>query len=125
MASTDTASTSYRDSANAKPLNAAMMAWFVQHETNGTTDLGDTRLNLVAADLRGLPPTTLVSAEIDPLRSDSDLLAQRLREAGVPVEYRCYAGATHEFFGMSAVVEKSRQAQAFAVMRLRTAFTRR
>jgi acetyl esterase len=124
VASTATDSPSYHDCADAKPLNAAMMGWFVKNATNGNSDLKDPRLNLIAANLRGLPPTTIVSAEIDPLRSDSDLLAEALTAAGVPVEHRLYRGATHEFFGMAAVVSKAREAQAFAVQRLAVAFTK-
>jgi acetyl esterase len=55
---------------------------------------------LRAADLGGLPPATIITAEIDPLRSDGEAYAKRLEEAGVAVEYRAYAGVTHEFFGM-------------------------
>ena len=125
VASTNTDSPSYHDCAQAKPLNAAMMKWFVKNATNGTTDLKDSRLNLVAANLRGLPPTTIISAEIDPLRSDGDELAERLKAAGVPVEHRLYRGATHEFFGMAAVVDKAREAQEFAVKRLSASFANR
>ena len=122
VASTNTDSPSYHDCAQAKPLNAAMMGWFVKNATNGGTDLTDTRLNLIAANLRGLPPTTIISAEIDPLRSDGDFLFKSMTAAGVPVEHRVYQGATHEFFGMAAVVGKAREAQEFAVKRLNEAF---
>ena len=122
VASTNTNSPSYHDCAHAKPLNAAMMGWFVKNATNGNSDLSDPRLNLIAANLHGLPPTTIVSAEIDPLRSDSELLTAALTAAGVPVEHRLYRGATHEFFGMAAVVAKAREAQEFSVKRLTAAF---
>ena len=122
VASTNTNSPSYHDCSQAKPLNAAMMSWFVKNATNGGTDLMDPRLNLIAANLRGLPPTTIISAEIDPLRSDGDLLTKSLIAAGVPVEHRLYQGATHEFFGMAAVVGKARDAQEFSVKRLSAAF---
>lgn len=123
VASTNTDSTSYHDCVNAKPLNAAMMRWFVKNATNGGSDLTDPCLNLVAADLHGLPPTTIISAEIDPLRSDGDLLTEALVAAGVPVDHRLYRGVTHEFFGMSAVVGKAREAQEFAVKRLHVAYS--
>ena len=122
VASTNTDSPSYHDCAQAKPLNAAMMRWFVKNATNGGTDLADPRLNLIAANLRGLPPTTIISAEIDPLRSDGDLLTESLTAAGVPVEHRLYQGATHEFFGMAAVVGKAREAQDLSVKRLSADF---
>lgn len=122
VASTNTDSPSYHDCAQAKPLNAAMMGWFVKNATNGGTDLADPRLNLITANLRGLPPTTIISAEIDPLRSDGDFLTLSLTTAGVQVEHRLYRGATHEFFGMAAVVGKAREAQEFSVKRLSASF---
>jgi acetyl esterase/lipase len=102
VAGTSPDTASYRDCADAKPLNAAMMAWFVAQATNGGSDLSDPRLDLIAADLRGLPPTTIIGAEIDPLRSEGEMLAERLSAAGVPVEHRLYSGVTHEFFGTFA-----------------------
>ena len=53
MAGTDMNTPSYMDSANAKPLNKAMMAWFYQQATT-PADMADPRLNIYAsADLHG------------------------------------------------------------------------
>ena len=46
-------------------------------------------------------------AQIDPLRSGGELLAQKLSAAGVPTEVRTYPGVTHEFFGTAAVVPEA------------------
>jgi acetyl esterase/lipase len=113
---------SYRDSEKAKPLNKAMMQWFVDKTIAKPDDKKDWRLDLVHADLKGLPPVTLINAQIDPLRSDGDMLADALRKAGVKVDHKIYAGATHEFFGMAAVVKDARDAQALAGQRLRQSF---
>ena len=121
---TNMATPSYVDSATAKPLNKPMMAWFVKHTLAKPDDSADPRLNLVDANLRGLPAVTLISAQIDPLRSDADLLAAALKKAGVKVEHKSYAGTAHEFFGMAAVVPSAKDAQALAGKRLRDAFQR-
>lgn len=113
---------SYQDSGNALPLNRAGMAWFLHHVMRSPADLADPRINLVASDFRGLPPVTIVQAQIDPLRSDGDLLVQRLRAAGVQVTSRQWDGATHEFFGGDAVIRDAQEAQRFAGERLRAAF---
>jgi acetyl esterase/lipase len=113
---------SYVDSADAKPLNSAMIAWFVEELLANPADSSDTRLNLVKADLSRLPPVTIVNAEIDPLRSDGELLEMALDKAGVDVTRRVFDGVTHEFFGMAAVVNKAQEAQDFAGKQLQKSF---
>ena len=122
IAQTGRHTVSYLENAMARPLNRAMVGWSVDRLVRTDEDLNDPRLQLVDADLRGLCPVTLVTAELDPLRSDGAKLEDALRDAGVPVVRREYGGVTHEFFGCAAVLEKARQAQAFAGDRLREAF---
>ena len=113
------------DSAAAKPLNTPMLGWFGNYYMRSMADAQDPRLNLVRADLRRLPPVTIINASIDPLRSDGDNLAVALRRAGNSVVQRTYPGVTHEFFGMAPVVKTAAQAQMFAVQRLRPALAPR
>jgi acetyl esterase len=114
---------SYQENENAKPLNKAMMGWFFDKYLRSPRDGNNPLINVVdAPDLAGLPPTTIVTAEIDPLRSEGQLLAQRLRNAGVEVASNNYEGVTHEFFGAAPVVEKAKEAQAYVASRLREAF---
>ena len=113
---------SYIENAVAQPLNRAMVAWFVDKLVNSKADLKDTRLQLIDATLAGLPPVTIINARIDPLRSDGAKMEAALKKANVPVERREYEGVTHEFFGTAAVVDKAKQAQAYAGERLKAAF---
>lgn len=122
VAQTTTDTPSYLKYADAKPLNRPMMLWFVANVTKGAADLKDPRLDLVHANLRGLPPVTLINAEIDPLRDDGAQLEQALRAQGVPVERKLYDGVTHEFFGTAAVVQKAQEAQAYGGERLKSSF---
>lgn len=119
VAQTTTDTESYLKYADAMPLNRPMMLWFVAQTTTSAADLKDPRLDLVHANLSGLPPVTLINAEIDPLRDDGAQLEQALRTAGVSVERQVYTGVTHEFFGTAAVVAKAQQAQAYAGQRLK------
>ena len=69
--------------------------------------------------VKGLPPATVVLAQIDPLRSEGQMYADNLRAAGVDVAVQKYDAVTHEFFGMGAVHPKAKQAVASAAARLR------
>ena len=122
IAGSDTTTASYVEHANAKPLNRAMMSWFFDKYLRSAADRQDPRINLVAADLKGLPPTTIINAAIDPLRTDGELLATKLKAAGVTVDQRTYDGVTHEFFGMGAVHDKAKDAEGMAASALRKAF---
>jgi acetyl esterase len=113
---------SYIENAAAQPLNRAMVAWFVDKLTTSKSDLKDPRLQLIDAKLAGMAPVTLINARIDPLRSDGSKMEAALKKANVPVERREYEGVTHEFFGTAAVVQKAKDAQAYAGQRLKDAF---
>ena len=110
------------DSANAKPLNAAMLPWFGYYYSKTKADQMDPRINLVKANLKGLPPTTIVNAQIDPLRSDGETLAAAMRAAGDKVEQRTFPGVTHEFFGMGTVVRGAYDAEMYGFGQLKKAF---
>lgn len=118
VAQSATDTESYLKYADAMPLNRPMMLWFIAHVTKSPADAKDPRIDLVHADLKGLPPVTVINAEIDPLRDDGAQLETALRAAGVPVERKVYSGVTHEFFGTAAVVQKAKDAQAYAGARL-------
>ncbi len=106
-------------------LNAAKIPWFLQHYLNNQAESNDLRIALVKANLRGLPATTIINAQIDPLRSEGELLAERMRAAGVLVEQTTYPGVAHEFFGMTAVIDKAKQAVQQAAANLKTAFNQK
>ncbi|CAM3829851.1 alpha/beta hydrolase [Mucilaginibacter galii] len=122
IASANMFSTSYNKYIEAKPLDKAMMMWFTDKYTNNAAEAKDPRLNLVAANLKGLPPFTIINAELDPLLSDGEALAGKLKAAGVSVDRKVYNGVTHEFFGMGALVPQAKEAEGYAVSQLKSAF---
>lgn len=124
VAASDMNTPSKQANSNAKPLNRAALMWFYHYTGRTPTDANDPRLNLVAANLRNLPPATIVLAEIDPLHDDGELLGQAMRRAGSQVQVRTFNGVTHEFFGMDAAVQGARDAQAYTADRLKAAFRR-
>ena len=122
VAGNDTNTLSYRENAAAKPLSKPMMEWFIQHVFDDPAQAADPRINLVTANLHDLPPTTIIAAQIDPLRTEGQLLARRLEEAGVEVGYHLWDGATHEFFGMGLVYKDAAAAETVVAAALRKAF---
>lgn len=105
-----------------KPLSTAGLTWFYERYLNSPEDGANPLFSVLRANLQGLPPATVITSDIDPLRSEGAAYAQRLRDAGVDVNYRNYPGVTHEFFGMGAVVAQAREAVAQAAQRLKAAF---
>lgn len=121
VAGSDMNTKSYQANAKAKPLDKPMMMWFVKNYLNSMSEAKDPRINLVAANLKGLPPVTIITAEIDPLQSDGMLLADKLRAAGVKVDDKNYDGVTHEFFGMGAIVPQAKEALSYGAGQLKSA----
>jgi acetyl esterase len=116
----DTAS--YREMTRAKPLNTPMMHWFFDHYLRSPADGALPTISLDKADLSGLPAVTIVSAELDPLRSEGEALARQFQGSGVATEQRTYNGVTHEFFGMGDVLQEAEDAVLFAANGLMRAF---
>jgi acetyl esterase len=77
---------------------------------------------LHAADLRGLPPALVVTAEYDVLRDEGERYGERLREAGVPTTITRYGGVIHGFFFFSGLVGRTDTALQEACAWLRGAF---
>lgn len=70
-------------------------------------------------DLAGLPPTHLVAAELDPLRGEAIVMAERLDGAGVPVTLRHAPGMIHGFLRAIGVSGAARQELAHAAAAMR------
>lgn len=121
IAGYDMTTPSYQKYTDTAPLNAPAMAWFFKNYLRSPADGKDPRVNLVAANLKGLEPTTVISAEYDPLMSEGKTLADKLSAAGVKTNYKLYDGTTHEFFGMGAVVPEAKEAEAMAASDLKGA----
>jgi len=85
-------------------LEQPTMDWFYGHYAGAWDDAKDPRLSpLHAADLSGLAPAVIVTAEYDPLRDEGEAYGEALRAAGVPVQVQRYDGLIHGFFDMGIV----------------------
>lgn len=124
VANNDMNAESYQKYGMAKPLTKPLIEWMVKNYLPNVAASADPRISLIKADLKGLPPTTIIAAQIDLLQTEGKLLADKLKDAGVDVDYKLYDGVTHEFYGMATVVPDAKDAQAKAAANLKKAFTR-
>lgn len=115
---------SWLEDSTARPWNKDAVEWALREFLPTPDAMSDPRVDIVGkANVDDLPPTTIVTAEDDPLRSDGERLGGKLKIATVPVAMRDYDGVTHDFFGMGAAVAKAAVAQRFVADQLTAAFT--
>jgi acetyl esterase len=74
------------------------------------------------ADLTGVAPATVLTAECDPMRDEGEAYAAKLAGCGTPVDQKRYDGMIHGFLYMPAVVGKAREAIDDIAAALRATF---
>jgi acetyl esterase len=103
-------------------LETEGMQWFFGHYARTDDDYADWRFSpMRAAEVGGLPPTLVITAEFDPLRDQGEAYGRRLQGAGVPTEILRIDGVFHGFFGMHAFLDPAKTAWDTAVTSLRAA----
>jgi acetyl esterase/lipase len=114
---------SYIECASGYFLTAEMMRWFWRQYLVDEKAAGDWRASpLRRADLQGLAPATIITAEFDVLRDEAEAYATKLAEAGVPVSLRRWPGQIHGFLLQQGVMDDADIALAEAAKVLRTSF---
>ncbi|WP_299562818.1 alpha/beta hydrolase [uncultured Mycolicibacterium sp.] len=98
------------------------LQWHQDNYLPGPEYAGDPRVNVLDAELSGLPPATVILAECDPIRPQGELFAKALADAGVPVQVHLTDGLVHGFFGLNEVFANAEPAMAFAGEQLKRAF---
>lgn len=78
-------------------------------------------LVLLARDLSGLPPATVLTAGFGPLRDEGCEYVDRLESAGVPVEHHEYEGMIHGFVSLLDQLDAARDGLETVGEELRTA----
>lgn len=123
LAGADLRSESYAECADVRPLTASRMQWFLTQLLGDPRRAADEpRINLVEADLHDLPPAVVITAELDPLRTDGEILRDRLEASGDRVKGKTYGGVTHGFFGLGLLVKDAAAAQAMVAQELKRAY---
>ena len=92
-------------------LNRETVDWSLRHYLPPNVDISDPRVSpLRAADLRGLPPAHIHTAQFDPLCDEGKDYADRLKQAGVDVRYIRHDGMIHNFYAMAGIIPYARTA---------------
>ncbi|HEX7901523.1 MAG TPA: alpha/beta hydrolase [Planctomycetota bacterium] len=102
---------SYRRYAAGYGLTRDNMRWFWDQYLEKPADADDPyAAPLHAADLSGLPPAFVATAEFDVLRDEGEAYAAKLAEAGGRVKCARYLGMNHGFARMGALFPRAAQA---------------
>ena len=100
---------SYRSCADGYVLTRRAMEWFWSLYLASQAEGALPEVSpLRAPCLRGLPPAFIATSEFDPLRDEGAAYADRLQNAGVCTQYRCYAGMIHPCRGEQALPDVAR-----------------
>ena len=117
-------SPSMREYAENHFLTADAVEWFANHYVPAPIDRRQPWVSPARANLAGLPPAFVLTAECDPLRDQGEAFAQRLKDAGVQTTLTRYDGMFHPFFSLSGIIDGGRTAIADAAAALKTALSR-
>lgn len=97
-------SESYTDLADAFPLTADLMEWFIESYIGSDEQASDVKASpLLATDFSALASAIVVTAGFDPLGDEGAAYARKLKDAGVDVTYHCESGAGHGILSMAGL----------------------
>src|SRR5437763_592224 len=117
------ASASHERNAQGYLLTRDAIHYFARNYLPNERDWSDWRASpLLAKSHADLPPALLITAGYDPLVDEGRAYADKLRAAGVAVEYRDYADMVHGFLLFGGVLDTANAAVADCCAALRRAF---
>nr|WP_229422832.1 alpha/beta hydrolase [Pseudoduganella umbonata] len=97
---------SYQQFANGYFLSKGMMEWFWDNYTKDPAkraEITASPLRATTAQLQGLPPALIQTAEMDVLRDEGEAYGRKLDAAGVDVTITRYNGLIHDYGLLNAL----------------------
>lgn len=88
------------------------LRWYYEQYVPDPQRSTDPAIDLLNADLHGLPPTVIGTAEFDPLHDEGLELAARLAAADVAVEHVAGPGLVHGYLLLAGIVPAAAEATA-------------
>lgn len=82
-------------------IDEQMMRWCRDHYRPDVTDPLASPLLAPSEQLRGYPPTLVITAECDPVRDEGEAYARRLMDAGAAITATRYLGTIHAFMSLN------------------------
>jgi acetyl esterase len=107
---------SYQQYATGTGLTRDTIIWMLDLYLNGSRAYADASTEqgkvapLRVADLSGLPPSLVITAELDPLRDDGIFYANKMRDQGIAVTHQHYPDQHHGFVGVEGPTKGHKQA---------------
>lgn len=112
---------SYSEFATDFGLSTQAMEWFWEHYLQGSQhDDNPYAVPMRAKSLAGVAPSLVITAQYDPLVSDSENYCAKLESDGSEVIYREFPGMIHGFFVNVAATPSSHLALDFAAAQILT-----
>lgn len=103
-------SQSYRENGSDYIITANMLlSGFELYANCSSKEIAEPELNLLSGDFSGLPITTIITAEFDPLRDEGEHLYKLMVSQGVDAYCERYLGVIHGFFQLSGVCNSAKR----------------
>ncbi|HCG5558740.1 TPA: alpha/beta hydrolase [Vibrio parahaemolyticus] len=103
-------SQSYRENGSDYIITANMLlSGFELYANCSSKEIVEPELNLLNRDFSGLPITTIITAEFDPLRDEGEHLYKLMLSQGVEAYCERYLGVIHGFFQLSGVCNSAKR----------------
>jgi acetyl esterase len=112
-------SPSMREFADGHFITSDMLLYFERHYLGNVQNRQHPDASPLTADLRGLPPAFVITAECDPLRDQGEAYARKLAQAGVRVTAKRYDGMIHPFVSLAGIVDGGKVALTDAAAALK------